>query len=153
MEFLSADDNGELSIRNIAPYGKLYFYEQVLQVPVYVIYEPQRARLEVRVLSNGRYELQPPDAVGRCWIEPLQLFLGVWRGERLAQTVNWLRWWDREGNLLLWSAEQAEAERQRAEAERQRAEAERQRAEAERQRAERLATLLRAQGIDPDQVP
>jgi regulator of protease activity HflC (stomatin/prohibitin superfamily) len=69
----------------------------------------------------------------------------VWRGERLAQTINWLRWWDTDGNLLLWSAEQANAERQRAEAERQRA-------EAERQRAERLAELLRAQGIDPDQV-
>jgi hypothetical protein len=62
----------------------------------------------------------------------------VWRGERLAQTINWLRWWDADGNLLLWSAEQANAERQRA--------------EAERQRAERLAELLRAQGIDPDQV-
>jgi hypothetical protein len=40
MEFLSAADNGELSIRAIAPYGKLYFYEQILQLPVYVIYEP-----------------------------------------------------------------------------------------------------------------
>jgi hypothetical protein len=30
---------------------------------------------------------------------------------------------------------------------------ERQKAETERQRAERLATLLREQGIDPDQVP
>ena len=159
MEFLSADDNGELSIRSIAPYGKLYFYEQILQVPTYVIYAPRRARLEVRHLRNGRYELQPPDAAGRFWIEPLGLFLGVWYGERLAQPLNWLRWWDADGNLLLWSAEQAEAEHQRAETEHQRAETERQRAEAEhqraeteRQRADRLADLLRAQGIDPDQV-
>ncbi len=152
MEFLSADDNGELSIRSIPPYGKLYFYEQILQVPVYVIYEPLRSRLEVRSWQNGGYVLQPPDADGRFWIEPLGLFLGLWWGERLAQTLNWLRWWDADGNLLLWSAEQAEAERQRAEAERQRAEAERQRAEAERQRAERLAERLRAQGIDPDSI-
>ncbi|NMF82984.1 Uma2 family endonuclease [Nodosilinea sp. P-1105] len=152
MEFLSADDNGELSIRSLPPYGKLYVYEQILQVPVYVIYEPMRGRLEVRHLQNGRYEMQPPDTAGRFWIQPLELFLGVWRGERLAQTLNWLRWWDADGNLLLWSAEQAEAERQRAETERQRAETERQRAETERQRAERLAELLRAQGIDPDQV-
>jgi Uma2 family endonuclease len=136
MEFLSADDNGELSIRSIAPYGKLYVYEQILQVPVYVIYEPQRAKLDVRHLHDGRYEIQPPNAEGRCWIPPLELFLGVWRGERLGQTVNWLRWWDADGNRLLWSAEQAEAERQRA--------------EAERQRADRLAELLHAQGIDPD---
>ncbi|WP_008308301.1 Uma2 family endonuclease [Leptolyngbya sp. PCC 6406] len=145
MEFLSADDNGELSIRALPPYGKLYFYEQILQVPVYVIYEPTGGRLEVRHLQGGRYELQPADAAGRFWVEPLGLFLGVWRGERLAQTLNWLRWWDADGNLLLWSAEQAEAERQRAEAEHQRA-------EAECQRAERLATLLRAQGLDPDQI-
>lgn len=152
MEFLSADDNGELSIRAMPPYGKLFFYEQILQVPVYVIYEPLRGRLEVRSLQSGGYVLQTPDTAGRFWIEPLGLFLGVWRGERLTQTLNWLRWWDADGNLLLWSAEQAEAERQRAEAECQRAESEHQRAEAERQRAERLAELLRAQGIDPDQV-
>lgn len=159
MEFLSADDNGELSIRAMPPYGKLYFYEQVLQVPVYVIYEPRRGRLEVRSLQGGGYVVQPPDAAGRFWIEPLDLFLGVWRGERLAQTINWLRWWDADGNLLPWSAEQANAERQRAETERQRAETERQRAETEhqraeveRQRADRLAELIRAQGLDPDQV-
>ncbi len=145
MEFLSADDNGELSIRAMPPYGKLYFYEQILQVPVYVIYEPMRGRLEVPSLQGGGYVLQTPDAARRFWIEPLGLFLGIWRGERLAQTLNWLRWWDADDNLLLWSAEQAETERQRAESERQRA-------KAGRQRAERLAELLRAQGIDPDQV-
>lgn len=46
--------------------------------------------------------------------------------------------------------QQAQTERQRAETERQRAETERQRAETERQRADRLAELLRQQGIDPD---
>ena len=59
--------------------------------------------------------------------------------------MNWLRWWDRAGNLLLWSAEQAEQERQRAEQERQRA-------EQERQRAEILAAKLRELGVDPDQL-
>lgn len=71
--------------------------------------------------------------------------------------MNWLRWWDTEGNLLLWSSERAEQERQRAEQERQRAEQERQRAEQERQRAEQesqradiLAARLRELGIDPN---
>ncbi|PSR16906.1 hypothetical protein C8255_15390 [filamentous cyanobacterium CCP3] len=146
MEFLSADDNGELSLRTVPPYGKLYVYEQILQVPTYVIYAPQCARLEVRCLQNGHYEPQAPNALGHFWIPQLELFLGIWHGERLAQTLNWLRWWDADGNLLLWSAEQAEREAQRAESERQRA-------ETERQRAERLAELLRAQGIDPNQLP
>lgn len=151
MEFLSAEDNGELSIRAIPPYGKLYVYEQILQVPTYAIYDPLSAVLEVRQLQNGRYEAQAPDSLGRFWVPELELFLGVWQGERLAQNLHWLRWWDADGNLLLWSSEQAEMERQRAETEHQRAEAERQRAETERQRADRLAALLRAQGIDPDQ--
>ncbi|PIG94015.1 Uma2 family endonuclease [Gloeocapsopsis sp. IPPAS B-1203] len=150
MEFLSQEDGGELSIRSTPPYGKLYFYEQILQVPTYVTYDPYERNLEVRYLEEEKYVLHRPDANGRYWIPQLELFLGIWYGERLRQTTNWLRWWDVEGNLLLWSAEQAEQERQRAEQERQRAEQERQRAEQERQRAELLAAKLRELGIDPD---
>jgi len=47
--------------------------------------------------------------------------------------------------LLLWSAEQAEQERQRAEQERQRA-------EQEHQRVEAFAAKLRELGVDPDQL-
>ncbi|PPS41454.1 Uma2 family endonuclease [Chroococcidiopsis sp. TS-821] len=150
MEFLSQEEGGELSIRSTPPYGKLYFYEQVLQVPTYVTYDPYERSLEVRYLEEDKYVLHRPDANGRYWIPQLELFLGIWYGERLRQTTNWLRWWDVEGNLLLWSAEQAEQERQRAEQERQRAEQERQRAEQERQRADFLAAKLRELGVDPD---
>jgi hypothetical protein len=69
-------------------------------------------------------------------IPGLNLFLGVWVGTREGRTGNWLRWWNADGELLLWPEERAEVERQRAEVERQRAEAESQRAEAESQRAE-----------------
>jgi uncharacterized membrane protein len=55
--------------------------------------------------------------------------------------MNWLRWWDKSDNLLLWSSEQAEQERQKAEEERQRA-------DREHQRAEKLAAKLRELGID-----
>ncbi|AUB34788.1 Endonuclease, Uma2 family [Nostoc flagelliforme CCNUN1] len=89
-----------------------------------------------------------------------ELFLGIWQGERLCQTMNWLRWWDTEGNLLLWSSEQGQQERQRVQQERQRAEQESQRAEQESQRAEQerqradiLAAKLRELGIDPDATP
>jgi Uma2 family endonuclease len=157
MEFLSDEDNGELSLRSTPPYGKLHFYEQILQVPTYVTYDPYEVGLEVRCLENGRYVLQQKDANERFWIPELELFLGIWFGERLCQSMPWLRWWDRAGNLLLWSAEQAEQERQRAEQECQRAEQERQRAEQEcqraeqeRQRADALEARLRALGIDPN---
>lgn len=138
MEFLSDEDGGELSVRSTPPYGKLYFYEQILQVSTYVTYDPYEVSLEVRCLQNGRYAVQPPDAQGRFWIPELELFLGIWYGQRLGQTMNWLRWWDASGNLLLWSAEQAEQERQRA--------------EQERQRADALAAKLRELGVDPENL-
>lgn len=143
MEFLSEAEGGELSIRSTPPYGKLHFYEQILQVPTYVTYDPYDPSLEVRYLQDGRYILHPVDNQGRLWIPQLELYLGIWSGERLGQTMNWLRWWDKSGNLLLWSSEQAEQERQRVEQERQRA-------DREHQRAERLAAKLRELGIEPE---
>ena len=159
MEFLSNEEGGELSVRSTLPYGKLHFYEQILQVPTYATFDPYEPSLEVRCLQNGCYVIQEATAEGRVWISELNLFLGIWAGERLKQTANWLRWWDESGNLLLWSAEQTELERQRTEQERQRTEQERQRAEQEHQRAEKehqraekLAAKLRELGIDPEQV-
>ncbi len=152
MEFLSETDGGELSVRATPPYGKLYFYEQILQVPTYITYDPYEPSLEIRCLQSGKYTLQNADANGRVWIPELELFLGIWSGERLRQTSNWLRWWDKAGNLLLWSAEQAEQERLRAEQEHHRAEQEHLRAEQEHQRAETLAAKLRELGIDPNSL-
>ena len=60
----------------------------------------------------------------------------MWEGEYEGVKAVWLRWCDREGNVIPTGAELAEAERARA--------------EAERARAERLAARLRALGIDPD---
>lgn len=145
MEFLSDTDNGELSVRATPPYGKLYFYERLIHVPTYVTYDPYEPSLEVRQLQDGRYILQEADTNGRWWIPEIDLFLGIWRGERLCQTMNWLRWWDGEGNVLLWSSEQVEQERQRVTLERQQA-------EQERQRADLLAAKLRELGIDPDRL-
>lgn len=137
MEFLSDEDGGELSVRATPPYGKLHFYEQILQVPTYVTYDPYEINLEVRELQNGQYVSQIPNAEGRFYISALNLWLGVWAGERLGQTTTWLRWWDNAENLLLWSAEQTEQERQRA--------------DQAHQRAEALAARLRELGVDPDQ--
>ncbi|WP_392530806.1 Uma2 family endonuclease [Nostoc sp. C117] len=122
MAFLSETDTGEYSVRPTYPYGKLYFYEHILKVPVYGIFDPASSLLEVRRLEAGQYVLQQPNNEGQYSIPELNLSLGIWYGNRLGITTNWLRWWDQGGNLLLWSAEKAEQERQRAEQERQRAE-------------------------------
>lgn len=138
MEFLSETDGGEYSVRPFPPYGKLWFYERILQVPVYVIFEPDTGSLEVRQQVEGVYQIQQPDAEGRYWMDVLSLFLGVWFGTKADRTGYWLRWWDQQGNLLPWGVERIEQEKQRA--------------EQEKQRAERLADYLRSQGLDPEQL-
>ncbi len=154
MEFLSDTDAEEYSIRPTYPYGKLWFYERILQVPVYVIFDPYSGSLEVRQLINQHYEVQSPNSDGRYPVTSLGLSLGVWEGTRLQTSAHWLRWWDASGTLLLWGSEQIGLEQQRTAQQRHRAERERQRAEQERQRAEtaeqrivRLQELLRQAGI------
>jgi Uma2 family endonuclease len=146
MEFLSDVDGSEYSFKRTFPPGKWFFYEQILQVPIYIIFEPDSGLLEFYQLQNGRYELVLPDPDGRHWIAEMNLFLGTWRGSKEGRSGYWLRWWDESGRMLPWAVEQIEREHQRAETERQRA-------ETERQQKERLIAYLRSQGIDPDNLP
>lgn len=148
MEFLSEDDNGEHSARDVPPYGKLYFYEQILTIPTYVIFDPQEGLMNVRQLQNDTYQIIPHNADDRVWIPSVELFLGVWIGIREGVPAKWLRWWDSEGNLLLWASEQAEQERQRVELERQRANQESDRADRAEAERDRLLEKLKALGLD-----
>jgi Uma2 family endonuclease len=152
MEFISATEGGEYSINPHYPYGKWYFYEQILKVPVYVIFHPQTGTLDVYHLTDGKYQQQSPDEQGRFYLATLNLFLGVWRGKKAEMVTFWLRWWDESGNLLLWGSELLEQERQRAEQERQRAEQERQRAEQAEEKAAKLAARLQEMGINPEEI-
>lgn len=148
MEFLSETEGGEYSTKPTYPPGKWFFYEQVLQVPNYAIFEPKNGILEMyKRDSLGNYQLESPNEEGRYWIAEIQLFLGVWQGTRENRIGYWLRWWDEAGELLLWGVELAQQERQRAEQERLRAEEAEQQLQQERLRAERLAEQLRAAGI------
>lgn len=145
MEFISDTDGVEYSTKPTYPPGKWFFYEQVLRVPYYAIFNPATGELEVYQLDeSGRYALTDPNPDRRYSIAQMGLFLGVWQGTRENRTGAWLRWWDENGHLLLWGSELVEQERQRTEQERQRA-------ERERQRADRLAAKLRAAGIDPEE--
>ncbi len=69
MEFLSNTEGGEYSTKPTYPPGKWFFYEQVLQVANYVIFEPKQGEIEFyRLDSSGQYQIQPADADGRYWI-------------------------------------------------------------------------------------
>lgn len=137
IEFLSATEGDEYSIKPTYPPGKWFFYEQILQVPNYAIFNPATGNLEVyRLDEAGRYQIQKSDETDRHWIPEMNLFLGVWQGTRENRTGYWLRWWDEHDHLLLWGGERVAQEHQRA--------------EQERQRAARLAAQLRAAGLEPE---
>ena len=137
IEFISDTDGTEYSIKPTYPPGKWFFYQRILKVPNYLIFEPDSGSLEAyRLDDTGQYSLQTADENNRHQIAEMNLYLGVWQGTRENRTGYWLRWWDKQGQLLLWGSELAEQERQRA--------------EQERQRAERLIAQLRAAGIEPE---
>ena len=130
MEFLSDTEGGEYSIKPTYPPGKWFFYERVLQVPNYVIFTPDTGELEVYQLDDsGRYQLRDPDANNLYWMAQMNLFLGQWQGTRENRTGYWLRWWNENGELLLWGS---------------------QRSRHLEEKAERLAAQLRAAGIEPE---
>jgi Uma2 family endonuclease len=150
MEFLSDTDGGEYSSRPTPPIGKWFFYEQILKIPTYVIFDIDGGLLEVYRRGGERYFLEQPDENGRHWIAEMGLFLGTWRGQREDRSGYWLRWWTADGQLLPWSMEratQAQAKAEQSEAKAEQAEAKAEQAEA---RADRLAAYLRANGVDPD---
>ena len=101
----------------------------------YAIYDPcqkvQAETLRVFVLRDKSYVPCPAE-----WLPVLNLGLTLWHGQFENTEDVWLRWCDRESNVIPTGAERAEVADQRAEQETQRAELERQRAEQANQRAE-----------------
>jgi hypothetical protein len=77
----------------------------------------------------------------------MDLFIGVWQGKRENRDGYWLRWWDKEGNLLLWGFESVEKERGEKEQERREKEQERREKEQALQRLAELEKRLRDAGI------
>jgi hypothetical protein len=173
VEFISDADGEEYSSRPVTPFGKWFFYEQVLKVPVYVIFYPDLGLLELYNLTAGRYVLEQPNVEGRHWIAALGLFLGPWRGWKENREGYWLRWWDERELILPWATEkvaqalsekeQAVSEKEQALSEKEQALSEKEQALSEKeqlqqqaaldkQRADRLAELLRSQGLDPDAI-
>ncbi len=100
------------------------------RVAYYAVFDPLQClgeiALRVYELQGTTYQL-----LDTYWMEQVQLGLTLWQGKFEEKDFTWLRWCDDQGNLLLTGDEKVEQERQRA---------------------NRLADLLRAQGINPDEV-
>lgn len=125
-------------------------YQDVFRTRDYFVYDPfQENSLQGWHLDqNFIYQAIAPDTRGWLWCESLGLWLGTWQGTILKETATWLRFYDRDGNLVLLGEELAEQEKQRAEQERQRAEQERQRADKAELALQELQNRLAEMGID-----
>jgi Uma2 family endonuclease len=127
-------------------------------VSYYVVYDPFREISNEPLRIFARQATRFVETADR-WLVEVDLGLTTWAGVYENFGDVWLRWVDRNGDLLATGAEaklleqaRTEQECQRAGQERQRAEQERQKAEQERQKAAMLAAKLRELGIDPDAI-
>jgi hypothetical protein len=79
----------------------------------------------------GQYELMPANERGHYPIEPMDVELGIWQGLYQNLELPWLRWWDKQGNLLVTGWEQSQI------------------LEA---RSQRLAAKLKELGVNPEEL-
>ncbi|NJO17941.1 MAG: Uma2 family endonuclease [Thioploca sp.] len=140
-EGTEAEDLGQ-TVRDIKqPPTKWQVYEQLLQIPYYLVFSRHSEELRVFQWQGGRYQ-RLTLSEGKVWLPEIQLGIGLWYGDYQGLKRLWLRWYDAQHHWIPTPLEQLEQERQQAEQERQRA-------EQEHQRAERLAAQLKALGIEP----
>ena len=145
------EDFGRTTASTDDPPTKWTVYEQILQVPYYVVFNRYTDELRIFKLIEAEYQEQSsPD--NRLWIPEVELGLGLWYGTYKAGTHQqserlWLRWYDKHEQWLLTDAELA---RKQADAEQQRANAEQQRANIAEGELAALKARLKSQGIDLD---
>lgn len=101
------DGKGEEDTKKMQDYNRY-------RVLSYIIFDPQeylkKGVLRNYALKEGTYEL-----VDTNWIPVLDIGVTLWEGEYEGLKAAWLRWCDKDGNLLLTGVEQREKEKQRAE--------------------------------------
>jgi Uma2 family endonuclease len=131
------EDLGETERNSQEPPTKWEVYEEILQVPYYVVFNRYNNELQAFYLVAGKYQ-ELSLAEPMIAIPELSLSLGLWQGEYQGINRLWLRWYDDTGNLILTDAEAAL----------QRADREKARADTAEQRAEYLAQKLRELGIE-----
>jgi Uma2 family endonuclease len=113
-------------------------------IPYYAVFDPLKqlqgtdelngSPLKVWELTGKQYVEMPEP----FWLEFVRLGLTLWDGTFEDQAGVWLRWCDRQGQVIPTGAEGREIERQRAD-------------EAEL-RAKRLAERLQEMGVNPDEI-
>lgn len=126
-------------------------YEDILQIPYYVIYDRYGNQLRGFVLRSGKYEELALET-GRLWLEELGLGLGLWQGQYEGVEGLWLRFYDRAGEWIPTPDEQAERERRRATLAETDRDREQQRADRAESELQQLREKLQRLNIDPDSL-
>jgi Uma2 family endonuclease len=143
LEIVSNTKGGEISKKDNR-------YAQ-MGIEYYIVFDPDRYLkgevLRVFALRDGVYRTQR-----EAYFPVLGLGLKLWEGSFEQKEDTFLRWCDRQGELLLTPDERAARESERATRESERAARESERAIHEAGRAARLAAKLRELGLDPDQL-
>ena len=154
----STEDLGH-TLREInQPPTKWQVYEQILQIPYYIVFARDPDQFRAFQLTEGQYrELTLPDK--RAWLPEIKLGLGLSPDVYHGVERKWLRWYDADDKWIPTPVEKerqrveqlkANQEKTRADQEKRRADQEKTRAEQEKMRAEQLAAQLRALGIEPN---
>jgi Uma2 family endonuclease len=113
---------------------KKSLYEQTFRTPEYFWYDPTSHTATGWQLVRGVYTPITPDERGWLWSQELELWLGNWSGySDNGEWNTWLRFYDRDGQLVPTRGEAETAARLAAEAQAQAAEAHVQAAEARAQ--------------------
>ena len=84
----------------------------------------------------------PANERGHFPIPPMGVELGIQQDTEIPC----LRWWTRDGEMLLTGNERADEQQRRADEQQQRA-------DQERQQKEKLAAYLKSIGVNPDEIP
>ncbi|NET58156.1 MAG: Uma2 family endonuclease [Symploca sp. SIO2E6] len=144
------------------PPSKWEVYESILKIPYYVVFNRRNNKIRIFHLVGGLYQ-EVKLTQGRFYLPELGISLGLWQGSFRSNNRLWLRWFTRDGELILSSEESAlqetgealqeaaEAKQEAAEARQETAEARQEIAEAQK-RVEQLREQLRQLGINPDEI-
>jgi Uma2 family endonuclease len=84
-------------------------YQSTLHVNDYFCYDPATGKLEGWRLKTRKYVPLKPNADGRLWSVELGLWVGTWSSDLLGYEDTWLRFFDKDGRLVLDADERARA--------------------------------------------
>jgi len=133
--------------------AKKGIYEKIFNTKDYFVYDPFDANsLRGWGLDRRSYQDLEANDRGWLWCETLGLWLGIWEGTILRETAQWLRFYDREGKLVLLPEEREREEKEQALATLEQEREEKKQAlatlEQERQKQQALLEKLKAMGIE-----